>query len=215
MNNLEFAVRPAVRQKITPWNYPRAIVGALLIVFSVALGIIVVGGSNQTKVYFVPRSTLSVGQIVDREDLKKVTLTPKETLGKYLAADFEFKENIQVNRVISEGELIPLSALSAEGVENYAIVPMTISSNLPKWVEEGQMVEVWAGETASFNSAAAPAPKLLASQATLVELKERTSFNSQGFKVQLQVQRDDLTLVLQSIMNGEEIVLLPQPGLDS
>lgn len=173
-----------------------------------------VGGSNQTKVYFVPRTTLSVGQVIDREDLKKVTLTPRETLGKYLAADYEFKENVRVNRIISEGELIPLSAVSAQGVDNYAIVPLTIKTHLPKWVDEGQIVEVWAGQVASFNSDAA-APKLLTAQATLVELREQTSFNAQGFKVQLQVQKDDLAVVLQSIMNGEEIVLLPQPGLDS
>ncbi|WP_349899434.1 hypothetical protein [Parafrigoribacterium soli] len=191
------------------WFDPRFGIGIALVVLSV-LGVVgIVTSADSSVRVLAARSTLSPGDRIHSSDLVATSVRLGDLDGKYLRASDVPSAGLMVTRAVSGGELVPASAVGASAGSRVASVVVAVQGTLPKSVQAGSVVDLWAAaqtENRSFGP-----PTVLASSATVVRVivSDGVISGKNGGSVELLVPRSKLAGVLEAVANENAISLVP------
>ncbi|HXD62278.1 MAG TPA: SAF domain-containing protein [Lacisediminihabitans sp.] len=191
------------------WFDPRFGIGIALVVISV-LGVLgIVASADSSVQVLAARSSLSPGDRIHSSDLVATSVRLGDIDGKYLRASDVPAGGLVVSRAVSTGELVPASAVGSSAGNRLASVVVAVQGTLPKSVQAGSVVDLWAAsqtEDRSFGP-----PTVLASSATVVRVVAPDGIISgqDGGSVELLVQRSKLAGVLEAVANENAISLVP------
>jgi hypothetical protein len=190
------------------WLDPRFMIGLGLVIGSVAGVSALVSAADRTTVVFAARAPLSLGDTVRASDLTatKVRLGPVGDL--YLASGQLPADGVVVTRAIAAGELIPLSAVGSAAEPGQTRVVVTVSGVLAASVGPGSVVDVWAATEVDSGQFGPPA--VLVDSATVVRLVDSKALVARDIvSVEVQVPRQEIAAVLESLANGDVISIVP------
>lgn len=205
----------APRVRAPGWRDPRLALGLLLVAVSVALGSWVVRQAQATTPVWSARTTLTPGQVITADDLVVADVRlPTSELDRYATVADGLPADTVVARVVSEGELLPLTALSDVDTRDMRPVGITVDATLAAEVVAGRSVDLWSiPERSQGGDEPAAEPSLVAEQLVVQSVSEPDSgFGISGsLVVQLLVPSADLPQVLAATTSSQGVRLLPAP----
>lgn len=190
------------------WFDPRFAIGLALIAVSVVGTVFVVGAADATTEVLVARSALVPGQKVTADDLSVTRVTlDDDTL--YLDPAEVGDGALVVTRTVSQGELVPVSAVGSEQGERYTTVVVDLDGQLAESIAAGGTADLWATEKTEDGSYAAPS--VIVGAATVVRLVEPGGIvvDEGAASVELLIPRDAAAKLLQAVANEASLALLP------
>lgn len=186
---------------------PRAVVGAGLILASIAGVWFVVEAADQSSPVLVAGATLSVGDTISQGDLEVAHVRLDAADTRYLASVPE--GGLVVTRTVFEGELIPLSAVKAGARVQVRAVVVESATRLPGSVEAGSLVDVWAAEQQEDGSFAPPI--VVVGGASVVDVLEQQGLVTTGAAstVEILVPTGSVALLLAALAGDSAISIVP------
>ncbi|MET0590769.1 MAG: hypothetical protein ABWZ77_06295 [Naasia sp.] len=186
----------------------RLVLGAVLVVGSVAGVVGLVSSLDRTVVVYAAARSLAVGQQVTTDDLVLADVRLGSTEAEYLRAEALPEDGAVVVRAIAEGELVPRAALGqAEEVDVTSVV-VASSGELAEGVVAGARVDVWAA--AQVEMGRFGPPRVLVAGAGVARTIETAAFGGSGeTAVEIVVPRDDVAAVLDAVAGDAAISLIP------
>jgi hypothetical protein len=186
---------------------PRVVVGAGLILASIAGVWFVVEAADRSTPVLVAASTLSVGDTITAEDLDISHVRLESADARYLARVPD--RGLVVTRTVFEGELVPLSAVKSGAHVQVRAVVVESATRLPGSVEPGSLVDVWAAEQQDDGSFAPPV--VVVGGASVVEVIEQQGLVSTGAAntVELLVPTGTVALLLAALTGESAISIVP------
>lgn len=209
-------VTAARRVQAPSWRDPRLLVGLVLVLASVVLGARVVSAAQQTVGVWSLTRAVGAGQPLTSADLRVVQVHLDEaTATAYLPASEGLAGDLVALRGLTQGELLPRTALGRTGDLSSRPVTVPVSGNVPQGVQVGALVDVWV-----VRSDGAPNGSVLTGPDLLVETAEVSAVVTgggalgarSGADIQVVVPQDAMPAVLQAVSDDDDIVLVPVPG---
>ena len=188
---------------------PRLVIGVLLVLASAAGVYTVVTASDRSTTVLGARDALLPGQEVHVEDLIELSVRDDDTADRYLAPADLPAAGLIVTRTVAAGELVPASAVGAQAGLRLTSVVVTVDGQLGAAIGPGSSVDVWAAEAAEAERL--PAPDVIVPAAIVVRLLASESIvaGRQTTAVEVLVERDRTSRLLEAIANGDAISVVP------
>lgn len=183
----------------------RLALSASLVVTSV-LGVWWIIESNKvTESFVITKKNLATGSPLVLDQLTTRELSLFEVGDGYLR---EMPEpGSYLLRPVSEGELIPLSALTNQALDDWASLVITPSVKPSSEITTGSLVSLWAASKLDYGSYAEPV--LLALEAEVIRVMQpQGGFGADQLEVELRVGRESVPFLLNSIANGDAMALV-------
>jgi hypothetical protein len=186
---------------------PRVLVGAGLILASIAGVWVVVEAADRSSPVLVAASTLSVGDTLSAEDLAVAHVRLDDADARYLASVPD--GGLVVTRTVFTGELIPLSAVKAGAEVQVRAVVVDSATRLPGSVEPGSLVDVWAAEKQEDGTFAPPV--VVVGRAHVVEVLEQQGLVTAGSAntVEILVPTGTVALLLAALAGDSALSIVP------
>ena len=140
------AAPPATRTRGPSWRNVRLLVGLVLVAGSVLVGARVMAAADDTVGVWALAHDLPAGVPVDEDDLvvRQLRFPDRATAETYLSSTRAPASDARLSRAVSEGELLPLAALTSEDAAEVVEVPVSVATDdLPATVGLGSTVDVW------------------------------------------------------------------------
>lgn len=188
---------------------PRLLIGIGLVIASVA-GVVGLLAAVDTRVtVFAAASTLAPGERVERADLveRSVALEAAERL--YLDPHDLGEGGLVAMVPVRAGELVPRSAVADAAGDASTMLVVEPASLMSSSVRPGSLVEVWASPADSDTGGFGP-PAMLVRNAVVAGLIDGDGLTgSAPAGVELSVQREQITRILQSQADGDHLSVVP------
>lgn len=192
------------------WNDLRFFVGLGLIAASVAGVWLTVTAARQTVPVFAAAHTIVPGDEVTEADLRLVEASLGTAEDAYVTSD-ALAPGMVAMRTITEGELVPLSALADGARSRMTTVVVQTTSAVPSDVVSGSVVELWAAP--SLEQGAFGVPAILVADATVAAVTESDGLlGARGSALELVVPRSDVAAVLQAVAASAALSVVPAAG---
>ena len=186
----------------------RLIVGALVIVASIAAGYFVVTSTTRTTDLYVTRVTVVAGTALSEANLTRKPANLADASGAYLAAG-DFVEGSIATRTLGAGEFVPLSAVGRVSAVTTTRMVVDVSSGLPEDTTPGTAVDVWATLTDPFGEQPSSS-FVVVPGATFVRVVTSDALASDAtMRAELQIPRSSLRSLLAAQGDGARIVVVP------
>lgn len=204
--------RGTVRKERSPktfWFDPRLAIGVGLVIASVVGVVGVVTAMDRSVLVYAAASTLSPGDLVYPADLQVASVRLGQADERYLRQADVPTEGVLVTRTVSEGELVPASAVGSASSIRFASIVVKVDGELSHTIAPGAVTDVWSA--AMTDDRHFDPPSVLVASATVVRVLESKGFISgnQGQLVELLVPRDKIARVLEAVAEGHSISLVP------
>lgn len=192
------------------WNDLRFFVGLALIVASVAGVWLTVTAARQTVPVFAAAHTIVPGDEVTEADLRLVEASLGAAEAAYVTSD-ALTPGLIATRTITEGELVPVSALADGERSRTTTVVVQTTSAVPSDVVSGSVVELWAAPALEQGTFGVPA--ILVADATVAAVTETDGLlGARGPALELVVPRSDVAAVLQAVAASAALSVVPAAG---
>ncbi len=192
------------------WNDLRFFVGLGLIAASVAGVWLTVTAARQTVPVYAAAHTIVPGDEVTEADLRQVETSLGAAEGAYVTSG-RLAPGVIATRTISEGELVPLSALEDGARSRMTTVVVQTTGAVPSEVVAGSVVELWAAPVLEQGEFGIPA--ILVADATVAAVNEADSLlGARGSALELVVPRSDVAAVLQAVAASAALSVVPAVG---
>jgi hypothetical protein len=191
------------------WFDPRLAVGLVLVLVSVLGVTLLVSNAERTRPVYAATQTLAAGDMVEATDLAVAQVRLGRAERSYLSPGDLPPGGVLLTRTVSDGELLPVGAVTEAGSVDVSSVVVESTGRLPRSVAAGRLVDVWAareGEAGVFGP-----PGVLVPSATVVHVLEDDGLVGDGStdSVEILVPRERVARVLESIANGDAVSLVP------
>ena len=189
------------------WVDPRFVIGLVLVAASIAgVGAIVTGSDHTTAVY-TARHTLTVGDHLKKSDLVETRVRLGGAADLYLSPTVA--PGLLVTQTILAGELVALSAVGEPSGELTTSVVVDVPGRLAARVASGSIVDIWSARATGPGEYAPPT--ILVAQASVVRIVEPTGIIAadNGQSVEMLVPKANVAGVLEAIMNGDALAIVP------
>ena len=165
----------------------------------------VIESSKITEVYLVTKSDLASGTALTEQNLEKTDLALFALATEYLQPD-QLPSGAYLTRTISAGEVIPISAVTTQALDDYSNIVLTPSVEISSAISPGAKVSVWASPALDYQSFGEPT--IAALDVEVVQVREpETSFASAAKSVELRVPITSIQAILRAIANRDAIAL--------
>lgn len=192
------------------WVDPRLVIGLTLVAASIAGMTFLMHLTDQRVPVYTAAHTLTPGDLLTADALASEPMRLGDERARYFTTADTFPEGARVTRVIAAGELVPRSALTAGASDEVSSVVIPVSGALPRAVEPGAQVEVWAArqiEHLSFE------PPTVITPATVAVVTPPSAVAVGAVvTVELRVPRETVANVLEALANKDSISLVPLGG---
>ncbi len=164
----------AGRLKRPSWKDPRLLIGLVLIATSVVAVCSIVQSADSTVPHYVARDTLAPGTVIDESHL--LISHVRVDQGTYVEAGDSEPWGLVVTRVVAEGELVPVAALTP--ADAFDSRPVAVRSSLPiaEGIDKGALVDVWLTQ----DTEEGPQSRQVASSLTVDQVDRTTGAFSVG-----------------------------------
>lgn len=193
---------------------PRLLIGVGLVVASVAGVVGLVAAVDRREPVYAAAAPLQPGDRLEPDALveRRVALDGAESL--YLRAGELPDDGLVVTRPIREGELITTSALGAASAVDATAVVVELAAPVSASVGPGSAVDVWtarAAETTGAGAAPPAPPRVLVSDAVVVEVRDDGGLvaTGGGASVEVLVPRGRVARLLQAIADEARLSVVP------
>jgi hypothetical protein len=199
----------AARLPRARWLDPRLLLGLLLVLLSVVLGAKIVSGADErVQVWSVTRD-LGADTLLSGDDLE-VTAVRLDGSARHYVAATEDLEGMALARPVSEGELLPVSAVASPEAQVQRRIVIEVDRVGVAGLSKGQVVDLYAvRETPAGDSASAP--ELVLAEVTVAEdvRSGGSGFGGGGSTagVALMVDKDDVAKVIGAADGGSVYVV--------
>ena len=189
------------------WVDPRFVIGLVLVAASIAGVGAIVAGSDRTTAVYTARHTLSVGDQLSKGDLIETRVSLGAAADLYLSPPKT--PDLLVIQTILAGELVALSAVGESSGELMTSVVVDVPGRLAARVVSGSVVDVWSARATGPGEYAPPT--ILVAQAVVVRIVEPSGIIAadNGQSVELLVPKVNVPGVLEAIMNGDALAIVP------
>ena len=192
------------------WNDLRFFVGLGLIVASVAGVWLTVTAARQTTPVYAAARTIVPGDEVTASDLRVVEAALGSAQDVYVTPD-ALAPGVIATRTVTEGELVPVSALEDGARSRMTTVVVQTMSAVPSDVVPGTVVELWAAPALEQGTFGTPA--ILVADATVAAVDEADSLlGARGSALELVVPTSDVAAVLQAVAASAALSIVPAAG---
>ena len=165
----------------------------------------VIESSKITEVYLVTKSDLASGTALTEQNLEKMDLALFALATEYLQPG-QLPSGAYLTRTISAGEVIPISAVTTQALDDYSNIVLTPSVEISSAISPGAKVSVWASPALDYQSFGEPT--IAALDVEVVQVREpETSFASAAKSVELRVPITSIQAILRAIANRDAIAL--------
>ncbi|MCU1419734.1 MAG: rane protein [Homoserinimonas sp.] len=191
------------------WFDPRFAIGLVLVITSVLGVLALVTAADDTVRVYAARSALSVGDRIEAQDLTEQGVRLGSLTRQYLVAGDVPAEGLVVTKGIAEGELVPTSAVGDSAGTRLTSIVVTTSLQLPRSVDAGAVVDLWAARETSAGLYGPPS--VLVPSATVVRLLESDGLMAGAgvISVEILVPRPRIARVLEALANRDAVSLVP------
>ena len=205
----------APRLKKPSWKDPRLLIGILLVLASTAGVIALLHSQNTTVQVYGAREDIAVGSAVTAEDLVAVPVRLGDATGAYLSVSGGVPARGVALRLITQGELVPTSAIGVSDDLDRKPVGLSVEDPLPTGTAAGDRVDVWVSLRTDTNTY--EEPELLLEAAEIAELTVGESALGASRETLVQVLVDDVALpeLLNALSNEARIAVVLNPGAGS
>jgi hypothetical protein len=192
------------------WGDARFFLGILLVAASVVGVWFVVSASRQTVPVFAATHTIVPGEAVEGGDLRLVDVSLGQLEGAYLTAD-GLEAGLVATRTVTEGELVPHSAVGAAAAAATTTVVLHSAVEVPASVGAGSVVEVW--EAPLIERGSYDVPRILVADATVVSVTRDDSMIGGGAaSLEVVIPRADVVAVLSAMADESALSVVPTAG---
>jgi hypothetical protein len=188
---------------------PRLLIGLVLVIGSVAAVVGIVSTADETVEVYSARSPLVPGDRVELADLDTSNVRLSGVGSLYLLPGDVPDGGFVVTRAVSEGELIPASAMgSVTGLRLTSLV-LDVNGALAASIEPGSTVDVWSSREVE-NGQFGP-PGVIVSGATVVRLVQSETIVAGGESVAVEVlvPKARVARVLEAVSNMDAMSIVP------
>lgn len=191
------------------WFDPRLLIGLVLIVASVVGMLAIVSSADSAVQVLAARDDLVPGDRIDASDLVVTNVRLQGVDELYLLEADVPADGLVVTKAVSEGELVPASAVGARAGVGLASIVVTINGQLPASITPGATADLWASrhqDSSSFGP-----PSVIVSGATIVRVIESEALVTSGDVTTLEilVPRLRIARVLEAVANSDAMSLVP------
>lgn len=181
------------------------LLSAVVVVGSVVGAWYVIETSKITEVYLVTNSDLASGTALIEQGLESTELALFSLGSQYLRKG-QLPAGAYLTRTISAGEVIPISALTTQQLDDYSNIVLTPSVEISSAITPGAKVAVWASPALDYQSFGEPT--IAAVDVEVVQVREpEGSFASAAKSVELRVPLSSIQSILRAIANRDAIAL--------
>lgn len=181
------------------------LLSAVVVVGSVVGAWYVIETSKITEVYLVTNSDLASGTALIEQSLESTELALFSLGSQYLRKG-QLPAGAYLTRTISAGEVIPISALTTQQLDDYSNIVLTPSVEISSAITPGAKVAVWASPALDYQSFGEPT--IAAVDVEVVQVRESEgSFASAAKSVELRVPLSSIQSILRAIANRDAIAL--------
>lgn len=185
---------------------PTMLIGSLLLIAVSVAGVFVLVEQNKvTESFLVTKVDLATGSPVTSEDLVQVEVALSVAADNYLRAN-QLPVDAYLLRPLSEGELIPVTAITnteAQGSSNIVITP---AIELSSQIRPGQLVSLWASPRIDYSNFGEPV--LLANEVEVVQINEPESgFAGALAAVEIRVPSEVLEFIIRAVANNDALAV--------
>lgn len=205
----------APRLKKPSWRDPRLLIGVLLVLASTAGVIALLNSQNTTVQVYGARDDIPVGTLLTADDLIAVPVRLGDAAGSYLAVSGGVPEQGVALRLITQGELVPASAIGAADDLDRKPVGLTVEDPLPTGTAAGDRVDVWVSLRTDTNTYEEPQLLLEAAEISEVTVDESALGATASTLVQVLVDDETMPDLLDALSNDARIAVVLNPGAGS
>lgn len=137
---------PAARFRKPGWRDPRLVFGLILLALGIAVGSAAVSAAGDTVSVYQAKTTISTGQQLSKADVSVSHVRIDDHKTHYLTPDVDqswWDDQPVIQRTISQGELIPLSAVASEEIRSFRPVNFDLPSTQDGAFSAGDFIDVW------------------------------------------------------------------------
>jgi hypothetical protein len=188
---------------------PRFVIGLVLVAASIAGVAAVVADSDHSTAVYTARHTLTVGDRLTPADLRETRVQLGAAAALYLVPAPKLKEGLLVTQTILSGELVALSAVGTVSGRDVTSVVVDVPGRLAASILAGSVVDIWSAR--SIGPSEYAPPTILVGQASVVRIVEPTGIIAadNGQSVEMLVPQANVGAVLEAIMNGDALAIVP------
>lgn len=192
------------------WADTRFFLGLVLIAASVAGVWFVVSSARHTVPVLAAERTLVPGQTLTADDLRTVEVALGDVAATYLQPG-ELPEGAIAARTVAAGELVPVTALASPDSVRTTTVVIGSSTDVPRSVGPGSVVEIWAAPP--LDHATYDTPRILVADATVVDVeREDGPVSDAAASLEVVIARSDVAATLEAIAGGHALSVVPTGG---
>ena len=139
-------VQPARRLHGPGLRDPRLVIGVVVMGLSVIAGSLVLGDHAAAHTALVLRHRVHAGEALGEADVRPapVDLADRRSSVRYFLDGARLRGGSSADRELAAGELLPRSAVSADGDRSLTELPLSVAvDDLPATVHVGSTVDVW------------------------------------------------------------------------
>lgn len=203
------------RLKKPSWKDPRLLIGILLVLASTAGVIALLNSQNTTVQVYSARADIAVGSTVTADDLVAVPVRLGDATGAYLPLSGGVPDRGVALRLITEGELVPSSAIGTADDLDRKPVGLAVEDPLPTGTSAGDRVDVWVSSRTDTNSYAEPRLLLEAAEVSELTVGESALGGTAPTLVQVLVDDETMPELLDALSNDARIAVVLDPGAGS
>lgn len=179
---------------------------ALLVVASIVGTYLVIEQSKLTDTFLIAKTNLPSGTPLTEELFGRVELSMFAAGEKYLSPEVSLPSTYLI-RPVSAGELVPLSAISSQQLDDFANLVITPSLEPSSNLLAGSRVSLWSSPRLDYQSFGDPI--LLALDVEVVSIsKPQGGFSGDLESVEVRVPIESVPYLLRSVANGDSLALV-------
>lgn len=136
----------AVRATTPGWRDPRLWVGVAIVAVSVMVGARLLAAADDTVPVWALAADMGAGDRVTEDDLvaHRIRFSDASALDRYFTADDELPADLELTRPVSEGELLPRTAVGSAAETDTVEIPIAVDAELvPGSIAAGAVVDVY------------------------------------------------------------------------
>lgn len=197
-----------LRSRPAFWSDVRFLIGLVLVVLSIASVWLIVSASGHTSPVLQVIRTIPQGEILASDDFRVVEVALGQLSDDYLAPE-DLSEGLVAARTLTEGEMMPRSAIADADDARTTTIVVESSTGVPEDVAAGTVVELWQAPPLD-DGRTHDAPRILVADAIVSDVVESDGMlAADTVGVEVVVDRTDVADVLAAITGGSLLSVVP------
>lgn len=190
------------------WVDVRFLVGIALVALSIAGVWFLISASDDAAPVLRADRTIAQGEVLTADDFQVVEVGLGALTDDYLGPE-DLRSGQVAARTLSEGEIVPVSALTDADGRRTTTVVIQSSTGIPEGVQTGTVVEVWHAPPVDEGRSYDP-PRILVAEAIVRDVLEPEGVLADtGTQLEVVIDRADVADVLAALTGGSALSIVP------